>query len=74
MYRIHEVKLRLGESMEKLPEKILKKIGRKDILIRDWQIVKESIDARDKGDVHFVLTLDEQHLAGLLGRFRGSKR
>ncbi|MBR3706937.1 MAG: NAD(FAD)-utilizing dehydrogenase [Firmicutes bacterium] len=58
MYRIHELKLHVGEPLERLPEKILKKIGRKDILIRDWQIVKESIDARDKSSIWLVYSVD----------------
>ena len=48
MYRIHQIKLDLGESKDKIPEKILKKVGVRDLPIKEWKIVKESIDARDK--------------------------
>lgn len=58
MYRIHEIKLRLGETPEKLPEKITRKIGVRDLLIKDWKIVKESIDARDKSNIYMVYSVD----------------
>ena len=58
MYRIHEIKLGLGESVEKLPEKILKKIGAKGGAIGQWTIVKESIDARDKTNIKKVYSVD----------------
>ena len=48
MYRIHQIKLKLGESTDCLPQKILKLIGNRELLISEWHIVKESIDARDK--------------------------
>lgn len=57
-YRIQQVKLNIDEKRNKLPEKIKKKLGRKDIEITDWQIVKESIDARDKSDIKLVYTVD----------------
>ncbi len=58
MYRIHQIKLKPGESKDKIPEKILKKTGSKDILIREWKIVKESIDARDKTNIWLVYSVD----------------
>ena len=58
MYRIHQIKLKPGEPKSKIPEKILKKTGRKDILIREWNIVKESIDARDKANIWLVYSVD----------------
>lgn len=62
MYRIHQISLGLDETEEKIPEKILKKIGagRKAqlISITDWKIVRESIDARDKSDIRRVYTVD----------------
>lgn len=57
-YRIQQVKLNIGEKKDKIPDKIKKKLGRKDIEITKWQIVKESIDARDKGDIKLVYTVD----------------
>ena len=60
MYRIHQIKLRPGEPLEKLPEKILKKLGpvAKVLLIDEWKVVKESIDARDKSDIRLVYSVD----------------
>ncbi len=58
MYRIHQIKLKPGESKEKLPEKILKKLGRSDLMIQNWKIVRESIDARDKNNIFLVYSMD----------------
>ncbi len=58
MYRIHQIKLDLGESKEKLPEKISKKIGVRDLPIKKWRIVKESIDARNKANIKLVYSVD----------------
>jgi len=58
MYRIHQIKLKPGESKEKLPEKILKKLGRSDLMIQNWKIVRESIDARDKNNIFLVYSVD----------------
>ena len=57
MYRISQIKLALGEPKEFLPKKIEKKLGN-SIKIKEYKIVKESIDARDKGDIKFVYTVD----------------
>ena len=54
MYRIHEIKLKLGEPLDRLPGKIIKKIGARGLAIGDWRIVKESIDARDKKNIFMV--------------------
>ena len=58
MYRIHQIKLALDEPQEKIPEKILKKIGGRDFFIKEWEIVKESIDARDKNHIFRVYSVD----------------
>ena len=57
MYRISQIKLALNEPKELLPKKIKKKLGN-SIKIKEYKIVKESIDARDKGDIRFVYTVD----------------
>lgn len=57
MYRISQIKLALNEPKELLPKKIKKKLGN-SIEIKGYKIVKESIDARDKGDIKFVYTVD----------------
>lgn len=60
MYRIHQIKLRPGEPLERLPEKILKKLGpaAKGLLIDEWKVVKESLDARDKSAIRLVYSVD----------------
>ena len=57
MYRISQIKLALGEPKELLPKKIKKKLSN-NVKIKEYKIVKESIDARDKGDIRFVYTVD----------------
>ncbi len=58
MYRISQIKLSLKDDKEGLPEKILKIIGQADLKITSWNIVKESIDARKKDEIHLVYTVD----------------
>lgn len=57
MYRISQIKLALGEPKELLPKKIKKKLSN-NVKIKEYKIVKESIDARDKSDIRFVYTVD----------------
>ena len=57
-YRMHQVRLRVGETTADLPRKILKKLGNRDYILTDMEIVRESIDARDKKDISFVYTVD----------------
>ena len=57
MYRISQIKLALDEPKALLPKKIKKKLGN-NIDIKDYKIVKESIDARDKSDIRLVYTID----------------
>lgn len=58
MYRIHQIRLSVGESTASIPQKIIKKIGNKDLILTDMTIVRESIDARDKADIKLVYTVD----------------
>jgi len=57
VYRISQIKLALGEPKELLPKKIKKKLSN-NVKIKEYKIVKESIDARDKGDIKFIYTVD----------------
>lgn len=54
-YRIHQIKLRPGDSKERIPRLIQKKIGAE---IKDWVIRRESVDARDKQKIRLVYTVD----------------
>ncbi|MCI8631780.1 MAG: NAD(FAD)-utilizing dehydrogenase, partial [Firmicutes bacterium] len=60
MYRISEIKLGINDSKALLPKKIEKKLGKKlnGARISEWNIVKESLDARDKQNIHWVYTID----------------
>lgn len=53
--KIDQIKLRPGESVELLPSKIQKKTGKH---VRNWRILKESIDARKKNDIHLVYSVE----------------
>lgn len=60
MYRIHEIKCTLKEDISVIPDKIMRRMSKAagDFTISDWKIRKESIDARDKGDILRVYTID----------------
>lgn len=58
MYRIHQIKLNIDESKDKIPEKILKKVGLRDAIIMEWKIAKESLDSRDKSNIKWVYSID----------------
>lgn len=58
MYRIEQIKLGLSEPKDKIPEKISKKLGVKGLNIKEWRIVKESLDARDKSSIKWIYTVD----------------
>lgn len=59
-YRMHQVKLGLNETKNDLAKKILKKIGGRDYIITNLEIIKESLDARDKSNIVYVYTVDFQ--------------
>ena len=52
---INQIKLRLGESRERIPQLIRKKTGKK---VRNWRILKESIDARNKAEIRMVYSVE----------------
>lgn len=58
MIRVSEIKLGLDDKLDRIPYKISKKlrIGIDEIV--DYKIFKESIDARKKGLINFVYTVD----------------
>ncbi len=57
-YRMHQVRIGVDESKSDLPKKILKKLGNRDYILTDVEIIKESIDARDKKNIKLVYTVD----------------
>lgn len=64
MLRIHEVKRNLGESIDVIPQRIIKKLGLKDLQISEYKLVKESIDARNKAEIKLVYSVDFIPLQG----------
>lgn len=58
LYRIHQIKIGMHETKGDIPRKIIQKIGNRNLILTDVEIVKESIDARDKSDIKFVYSVD----------------
>lgn len=57
-YRIHQIKLNIGNDHSVFEKAIKKQLKRRDLKISDITIVKQSIDARKKPDVKLVYSLD----------------
>lgn len=57
-FRIHQVKLSLGESKDAIPTKITRMLGMKNLKIDNWEIVRESLDARKKANICWVYSVD----------------
>ena len=57
-YRIHQIKIGMNETKGDIPKKIIKKIGNRNLILTDVEIIKESIDARDKQEIKFVYSVD----------------
>ena len=58
MIRIANIKVPLDENGEAPLQLALKKIKADKSQVKAWRISKKSVDARDKGDVHFVMSVD----------------
>ncbi len=58
MLRIHEIKRSVGEDPEVIPRRIIKKLNIKDLGISHYQLVKESVDARNKSEIKLVCSID----------------
>jgi uncharacterized FAD-dependent dehydrogenase len=57
-YRIPEIKLEIKEGLELIPDKIRAKLRLRNLEINNWCVIKESIDARDKGQIQRVYTVE----------------
>ena len=66
MLRIHEIKCALGEETDVIPRRIIKKLNIKGVTIREYMLVKESVDARNKADIRRVYSVD--FIPGLPGK------
>ncbi len=58
MVRLNSFSVPLDYTDESLQALIVKKLGLSSNQLISWHIVRRSVDARDKGDVHFVMSLD----------------
>ena len=58
MLRISNIKLPLGAGDETALAQALKKLRADKSAVTSWRVSKKSVDARDKGDVHFVVSVD----------------
>ena len=54
MLRISQIKLNINEPVSSLPVYIRKALRIKDLKLKSWRIVKESVDARKKPDIKFI--------------------
>ena len=50
-YKISEIKLGIDEPIEHIPERIRESLGRKDLKIYAWSLLRESVDARKKNQI-----------------------
>ena len=58
MLRLNNFPVPLDYTDESLKALLLKKLGLSSNQLLSWTLVKRSVDARDKGDIRFVLSLD----------------
>lgn len=56
-YKIPEIKLNITESQDQIPEQIKKRLGMPRLEIVDFEILKESVDARNKNDIAKVYSV-----------------
>lgn len=58
MLRMSNIKLKPGQPVSMLAEKAARQLREKDPGIKNLKIVKESIDARGRGGIQFIYTVD----------------
>ena len=58
MIRIANIRVPLDGGAEAPLQYALKKLRADRSQVKDWRVSKKSVDARDKGDVHFVMSVD----------------
>ena len=58
MIRVGNLPLPIGGGMEQLRKRAARALGVRPGALEELKIVRESIDARDKGDVHYVYTVE----------------
>ncbi len=58
MIRVSNIKISLDSAEEAPLTAALKKLRANRNQVKDWRVSKKSVDARDKGDIHFVVSVD----------------
>lgn len=58
MIRITQLKLSIDEPVDKIKSLLLKKLKIQESDLIDYRIYKESIDARQRGEINFIYTVD----------------
>ncbi len=58
MLRIGNLSVPLSATEEEVEQQLLRRLRLPREALLSWKIHRKSVDARDKGDVHFVLTVD----------------
>ena len=53
MYKIHQIKIKITTPQEEYPRLLSKKINLRVSEIKDVKLIKRSIDARDKQNIHY---------------------
>ena len=55
---VHELRLMPGEPAENLKKSAAKKLGIASGSIKSWKLVKKSLDARKKNDIHYICSVE----------------
>lgn len=71
IYRISELRLPLDGKSEDLKEQAAKRLRIRKNAIRSLRMVRKSVDARRKNDVHFICTVEVDCLLTKMPRARG---
>lgn len=58
MLRVGNLSIPLSATEEEIAQQLLRRLRIPREALLSWKIHRKSVDARDKGDVHFVLTVD----------------
>lgn len=58
MLRVSNIKLSIDDDISSVKNRLVKKLGIKESELKSYNIYKESIDARKKGMINFVYTVD----------------
>lgn len=58
MIRITQIKISIDEPVSKVKSLVLKKLRLQEAYLLDYRIYKESIDARHRGEIDFIYTVD----------------